>query len=720
MIPELLRQAGNLAMVIIGFGLIVFIHELGHFLAARWAGVRVLGFALGFGPAAISYRRGLGLRRGSSEPEYAELVNDARSEDAEKRELARARLAGEVSPTEYRLNVLPLGGYVKMLGQEDLNPEATSDAPDSYQNAPVAKRMVIISAGVIANIVSAALLFVIVFMVGLMSEPAMVGSVSPGSPAAEALAIDADQIPEDERRLLPGDRVLTINDAKAASFQDLFIASALAGPGEPVRLSVQRDGREAPLSFSIVPERGEVTGMLEMGIGPAISTTLLDARTSSRADFDAVMSGAGFPGLEPASRLIEIDGSPITLASAYADAIDASAGASVKLTFEQPSGERVSFETRGTPELAVALRDVGENTRSISRHLLGLVPLMQVAEGDPSGAGYQQGLRAGDVFAQLGEREFPTQEQGVAEIQRRAGQTIDAVMLRDGERVPLTLRVTREGRVGFNVTDSSDSQTLVTPAQAGSTDSRGEPSRTTLSGAISRPGTSVARVWITGDADVQVEPETLLGLREALRTLTAGAFEAGTGAEIGISLVLPVRNDGGSPLTEDRTVAVSAQDVAALHELGYAPPLPLGLFQPVQELLKASGPIDAVGMGLHETKRIMISAYLTLARLFQGTVQVQHLNGPVGIAHIGTRIADRGLIWLLFFGALVSVNLAVINFLPLPIVDGGQFLMLLWEAVRGKPVPIPVQNVVTLAGLVMIGTVFLIVTYNDIARLIGS
>src|SRR6187401_1989918 len=103
----ILGTLADLALVIAGFSAIIFFHELGHFLAARWAGIRVLAFALGFGPAVVSYRRGLGLRRGSSAREYERL---ARREQEGLRSLdVRA-----VSPTEYRLNWLPFGGYVKM------------------------------------------------------------------------------------------------------------------------------------------------------------------------------------------------------------------------------------------------------------------------------------------------------------------------------------------------------------------------------------------------------------------------------------------------------------------------------------------------------------------------------------------------------------------------------------------------------------------------------
>ncbi|MBZ0173307.1 MAG: site-2 protease family protein, partial [Phycisphaerales bacterium] len=166
-----------------------------------------------------------------------------------------------------------------------------------------------------------------------------------------------------------------------------------------------------------------------------------------------------------------------------------------------------------------------------------------------------------------------------------------------------------------------------------------------------------------------------------------------------------------------------ALDRAALDRLdalGWQSPIPASFFEPEQIVMKAEGPLNAVAMGVGETHRVMLNVYVTFLRLTQGSLEVQHIKGPVGIAHIGTLIADRGLIWMLFFLGLISVNLAVVNFLPLPIVDGGQFLMLLYEQIRGKPVPIPVQNAVMTAGLLLIASVFLVVTFNDIRALLGG
>ncbi|MEO1279944.1 MAG: site-2 protease family protein, partial [Planctomycetota bacterium] len=103
--------AFDLALVVVGFGLIIVIHELGHFVAARWAGIRVFAFAVGFGPAVVSFRKGMGWRRGSSEADYRAQLSD-------RGLTVHDEAPSDISPTEYRLNWLPFGGYVKMLGQE--------------------------------------------------------------------------------------------------------------------------------------------------------------------------------------------------------------------------------------------------------------------------------------------------------------------------------------------------------------------------------------------------------------------------------------------------------------------------------------------------------------------------------------------------------------------------------------------------------------------------
>jgi len=197
---------------------------------------------------------------------------------------------------------------------------------------------------------------------------------------------------------------------------------------------------------------------------------------------------------------------------------------------------------------------------------------------------------------------------------------------------------------------------------------------------------------------------------------------AGGEGPVVVSLRLPAlasEANASSQATDVVTVSLDAAQRKTLAQLGWSSPVPAELFAPQQVLMRGTGLVDSLNKGLKETKNTMVQTYLTLVRLFQGSVRVEHLKGPIGIAHMGTILAERGFVWLLFFMAVISLNVAVVNFLPLPIVDGGHFCFLVYEWITGRPVSVVFQNVTTLAGLVMIGTMFLIVTYNDIVNLFG-
>ena len=710
---DLLGTALDLALVIVGFGLIVFVHELGHFLAARWAGIRVLAFAIGFGPAIVSYRKGLGWRRGSSEKEYADRLR-TKNEGLERID------PSSLSPTEYRINALPFGGYVRMLGQEDLAPGAVSDAPDSYQRCPPAKRMVVISAGVVMNLIAAMLAFMFVFMVGLETEPPKIGRVWPEGPAAAAVAVNAAELGVLEEGLRPGDRIVRINDREPRTFDDVVLAVATASPDRPVNVEVERAGVTGSLRFAITPERGTLTGLLDLGIEPARALRI-DPQFARHTDAWAeVAPRIGLSGVEPGMRLVSAGGRSDLAGAGDAElAFRDSLGRPVPLVFESNDGRRV--EVTASPRAELVTSDANPDPKVVTpiSHLLGLTPVMKVGSLSEGDRGYAQGLREGDVFARVGAIEYPSIVAGRAEIQRHAGRTVPVVVLRTNpetgaiDRVALDPSVSRAGTIGFGADDTARDSTLLALPPESLTDLRRDatPAAPAAAGLITRPGTRVLSV-----AGVSVADFTQL--REALRAATRDAVERGEPATVALELELPVERDG-APLVRTAEWTISPDGLAALHALSWRPPFDIAVFELESFRRRATGPINAVTEGVRETHRMMMMTYLTIARLFQGTVKVEHLRGPVGIADLGTRIAERGIIWLIFFLGLISVNLAVINFLPLPIVDGGQFLMLVYEQVRGRPVPIPVQNAVTMAGLLLIGTVFLVVTFHDVARLFG-
>ncbi|MGP1272844.1 MAG: site-2 protease family protein [Phycisphaerales bacterium] len=680
--PDTIINLLQLLLIVFGFGLVVFVHELGHFLAARWAGVRVLAFAVGFGPAMLSYRKGMGFRRGSSDAAYQQLVYAAQGEQGEAREAARAALAGRVSPTEYRLNWLPLGGYVKMLGQDDADPGHRSAEPDSFNVKPVWKRMVIISAGVVANLVSAALIFVAVFALGLEKPAPVIGTVAEGQPAAAA-------------GLRAGDRILSVNGDPVRSFDDAQMAVLTAHGGRPLRIEVERPGLAAPITLEVLPDKSD-DGVLTIGITAAGTTTLGDPGSAEgRAMLRSLLDSAGLDSIGPGWRLVAINGEPVGRI-AQADAIaDASGGAPLTLSFAGPEGESVVREIRPEPLLQVRRQPAGDDVLRIE-HLAGLAPVMSVGSIEPSSPGYAAGLREGDVFARLGGTEYPDEASGILEVRSRAGSRIDAVVLRNDRRETLVLPVSRQGRIGFGVGGTDGLQGG--PAAALVTNVPGLPT------VVTRPGSRL--VSIDGQP---------VGQYADLAAAVQRAGETGA-STLTVVVAAPLQDAGGEPVLE--RIALPVQEAA--EELSWSLPAALGFVEPDTVVVRSESPVQAITMGLAETHRIMLTTYLTFARLAQGSIAPQMLNGPVGIVHAGTSIADRGLAWLLFFFALVSVNLAVINFLPIPITDGGHMVFLLWEQLTGRPVSVAVQNLATLAGLVLIVGLFLFVTYNDVLRLIGS
>jgi regulator of sigma E protease len=167
--------------------------------------------------------------------------------------------------------------------------------------------------------------------------------------------------------------------------------------------------------------------------------------------------------------------------------------------------------------------------------------------------------------------------------------------------------------------------------------------------------------------------------------------------------------------TKDATLTFTQADHEAVMErLHYLVGLPLAYRTKTQV---AKNAWDAVLMGMDHTKKFVLNVYMTLAGLVVGTVDPSNLHGIVGITKVGYDVQERGPVWLWYLLAMVSVNLAVANFLPLPIVDGGLFLLLVVEKIRGKPLSVKVQTAIQTVGIVLLAGLFLFVTYNDITGL---
>ncbi len=735
---ETLTTIWNVLLIVVGFGLVIFIHELGHFAAAKWAGVRVHAFAIGFGPAIASWRKGIGFRAGSSEPEYirraaAKLVRESDRPDDLQIDAATALARGPrvmpgVSPTEYRLNWFPLGGYVKMLGQEDANPGAVSHEADSFMVKPVVKRMVIISAGVVANIILAAVLFVVVFLAGMKEMAPIVGDIAPNSPAERG-------------GLQRGDIITHIGGTRMSAFSDVGIATAMSKRGMPMELTVQRGGET--LTVNVTPEISEATGFLQMGVGPAASAALAEPgkTAAERDDLRRFFERAGLGSVEPGSTLVAVGGTPVApvtidpfgragmtqsvaLAAELESAMESGAGAPVTATFRSASGTEQTVSLIARPKFetyTAAFENASGEIEGV--HLLGFTPLMTVEETQDSAK--DAGLKPGDVFARIADADWPDAATGIARIREHAGRAVSVRVLRAGAFVDLSLPVKSNGLVGFIRGTTAEDSALITRFPVDGI-YRAYSNRAAASGlsmqmrAITNPALRLnppvlapMRIELVAGNPVANFAE----IRAALIASTLDARRSLSTATIEVEVSL-LDNSTMQPRGRERvSIDLTPEDLRNLHALGWSTSHVAACFQPAPVMLKTNSPVHALTLGVQRTHRAVLQTYLTFARLFQGTVRVEHLKGPVGIAHIGSQFASQGFIYVLFFLALISANLAVINFLPIPIVDGGLMVFLIIEAITRKPVSILVQNIATMIGLVLIGTMFIVVTFNDVRAL---
>jgi len=173
---------GNILLVVLGFGAVVLVHEFGHFIVAKISGVKVEAFSIGFPPALVGIQRTEKGYRIRLLPKFSEKEGEP---DDERLSFTLGKKA-KASDTEYRIGAVPFGGFVKMLGQDDIGPNKSSDDPRSYANKPTLTRMAILSTGVLFNATSAIIILMIVFLVGIEMPPPVIGGVLPDSPAAEA------------------------------------------------------------------------------------------------------------------------------------------------------------------------------------------------------------------------------------------------------------------------------------------------------------------------------------------------------------------------------------------------------------------------------------------------------------------------------------------------------------------------------------------------------
>ena len=513
-------------------GVLIFIHELGHFAVAKWLGVKVEKFSIGFGPSLF------------------------------------ARRVGE---TEYVIAALPLGGFVKMLGEipgEDLPPDELGRA---FNNRPVWQRIAIALAGPVMNLILPVFLIAAILMSGVPTITSRIGGVLPGSPAERA-------------GLREGDRIVTAGGEPIWRWQDL--EQKLRAPGDTaLALEVENDGRKRAVELAREPGTdGEFT---DAGLSWHAPTARVGV-----ADPGGVAAQAG---LRTGDQIVAVNGAAIANLYALERRMPALAP-----PFELEATRPLDGETE---TVRVTIREL---TGTPSLAALGLVAVgVRIAAVEPTSPAKRAGLQAGDVVLTINGGLATTSEQVKSLIWGSGGAPIELSLLRDGRELALT----------------------ATPSE--------------------RPM----------------------------------VVEGGTETHWGIGVSLGPTDEG----------AEYRDDVVR-------------------------NPFVALARGAERTGEILVMITSGIAQLVTGHVGMSSLSGPIGIGEIAAdayKSSWEQFVWLM---AVISVNLAILNLLPVPVLDGGQIVLAAAEGIKGSPLPARARDVAQTVGLSLILLLMGVAFWNDIAR----
>jgi regulator of sigma E protease len=188
---------------IVVLGVLIFVHEFGHFIVARKLGVGVTKFSFGFGPKLFGVRRG---------------------------------------ETEYLVSAIPLGGYVKLVGESETEDVPPDQRDRSFSHKPVWVKMVVVAAGPIGNLLFAVLVFWVVFLGGVPSLTTQIGDVVADAPAARA-------------GIRKGDVVLRVDGVPVRTWEEMAARIRAGSPGKPLQITIRRDGTEK--TIPVAPELRE-------------------------------------------------------------------------------------------------------------------------------------------------------------------------------------------------------------------------------------------------------------------------------------------------------------------------------------------------------------------------------------------------------------------------------------------------------------------------------
>lgn len=533
---------------IVLLGLLIFVHELGHFLVAKFFGVRVEVFSLGFGKKIAKYKRG---------------------------------------DTTYCLSIIPLGGYVKMFGDDIGATISESDKKFSFLHKPVYQRIGIVLAGPLMNFFFAILIFFIVGLIGEETRGPVIGDVPSDTPAYQV-------------GFRSGDTILRVGNDSVKTWDEFQEKLNSASGGEvPVEvkrevggttevLRAKADLKPNPNILSLDSEVADISG-----ISVYSRQSVIGVRGSSYAEKS---------GLKTGDRLLAINGHPIRYFREIENSLISQSGQSIALDIERPTADENKFDKVkidfGKPRFS-SLDGLGIDNPALY--------LSKVVEKSPA---HQAGLKEGDRIIRVGKITPEKWEDVLNTVKSYPGSG------------PLEFEVERgSAKMTFQVTPQMTSQM---------TSQGGEEKRYTVG-------------------------------------------------------VMP-------------SIFVAA---------------------PIMTIVRAETLGVAMTRGLQKTVDVTAMTVLSFLRLVQNKISPKNIGGVISIGQAASETYKRGISYFLQMMAIISINLFILNLLPIPVLDGGHLLFYTIEALKGAPMSMRKMEIAQQVGLVVLMSLMVFALFNDFSRILG-
>lgn len=672
-------------------GVLIFVHELGHFLFAKLFKVKVLVFSLGFGPKLLSFKKG---------------------------------------ETEYRLSLLPLGGYVKMIGENPQDEVAPEDQGRSLADRPLWQRAIVFAAGPIFNLILPIPLYFIFFISQSTLLPAKAGSVIVGGPAYNAL-------------IQPGDEFVSINGVSTPHWEDLSrLLSSRAG--KPTKMVIKRDNKK--ISLTLIPKSVTIPNKLNIGqtrgvIGVNanyLGTKIGIADKNSAAARGGLRTWDHIVGVIdpdkgkfiPVDRWVELEKllwrdqtKPLTVLALRSKAIgtkfmDLKVQDPVKLVLPPPSFSSVANRIVG---------GVARSIKSASSALSGVFNWLAELGGAPPRSKSPKEAWRGFSEAMGKVREKTVR--AIAEAVPGLGRTLGVLLGYDKESVP---GLNQPGRGLFRVIEAPllGLGSLIRKVFFSLRTELAWPAvyhfNRFLISTLAR-GLESSELYV--HEVVKGTPAHTMGMKPGDRLISLQGEGLTTWFELD-----QARQQDSSPkkhlqftiafvqagrLVEKRFKHLKEQKIDGFKNT-YTK-VTFGAYNRSHYVTEKEIPVDgrfgrAVRMAFVRTGKAIELLGVGLFRLIQGKISFKSVGGPIMIFDIAGKAADKGWESFIWIMAFLSINLGFLNLLPIPILDGGHLLFAVIEAIRRKPISPKAREIASLVGLALLVALMIFAFKNDIER----